>query len=254
MAEAEDPTIARIRAHLAHERRIDLPHHALALFFDHDDLVIEGEVGTVAAKKLALELAAATPGVNGIVDRLHVAPSEPMADEEILAHLANSLLAESGLRTCAIQLRRGDRVEPRRVPADARGTIELRIENGVVTLDGDVPGLNHKRLAESLAWWVPGTRDVVNGLGVTPPEEDSDAEISDALQIVFAKDPLLKGSRLLAFTSNRVVALEGVVQTDQQRAAAENDAWCLFGVDRVVNHIQVMPAGEADPAPTPMGP
>jgi len=35
--------------------------------------------------------------------------------------------------------------------------IDIGVEDGVVTLDGDVP---------VLAWWAPGSRDVVKGLGV----------------------------------------------------------------------------------------
>jgi osmotically-inducible protein OsmY len=66
-------------------------------------------------------------------------------------------------------------------PVDtARGAIELRVENGVVTRAGEVPGLDYKRLAGLLAWWVPGSRDVINGLGVTPPEQDSDAAMTES--------------------------------------------------------------------------
>ena len=42
--------------------------------------------------------------------------------------------------------------------------VEFAVEDGIVTLDGEVPSLTHKRLAGVFAWWVPGSRDVINGM------------------------------------------------------------------------------------------
>jgi len=36
-----------------------------------------------------------------------------------------------------------------------------------------------------------------------------------------------------------VVTLEGYVRTHEEKRQAELDAWYLFAVDRVVNHIEV---------------
>jgi osmotically-inducible protein OsmY len=46
------------------------------------------------------------------------------------------------------------------------------VDGDVVTLNGQVPSLSHKRLAGVLAWWVPGVRDVVDGLAVEPTQSD----------------------------------------------------------------------------------
>ena len=74
-----------------------------------------------------------------------------------------------------------------------------------------------------------------------PPEEDSDDEITDALRMVLEKDPLLKGLKIGVSTDRRVVTLTGTVRTEQQRHAAEEDGWCLFGVDRVESRLEVRP-------------
>ena len=113
------------------------------------------------------------------------------------------------------------------------------MRQGVVTLDGEVPSLCHKRLAGVLAWWVPGTRDVVNGLEVAPPEEDSDGEITDAVRTALEKDPLLDADGIRVGTRGAVVTLGGVVPSEPQREMAEADAWFVFGVDEVVNRIAV---------------
>jgi len=66
----------------------------------------------------------------------------------------------------------------------------VSVEDGVVTLDGRVSSLSHKSLAGALAWWVPGSRDVINGIEVAPPQEISDSEITEAVRLVLEKDPL----------------------------------------------------------------
>ncbi len=239
---AEEEVVTRVLARLEQELRVNLHAFPLLVSVDRGDLLIDGEVESVAAKKRVLEIAAGMPGVNGILDRIRVAPSERMGDGEILSHVLDELATESSLDPCELKAwRRDELFTLRPLPPDGRGSITARVEDGVVTLDGDVPSLTQKRLAESLAWWVPGTRDVVNGLGVEPYEEDSDEEIVDALEIVFDKDPLLKGTKIFATSRERTVTLVGTVRSDAQREAAEEDAWALFGVDCVVNELAVAP-------------
>jgi osmotically-inducible protein OsmY len=201
---------------------------------------MEGELADVGAKKLALERAAAVPGVHHIVDRLRVEPARRMTDAQIRDHLSDALLSEPTFQSFAVRGRAGPppRVMPPGGAAGAR-SVEIAVEAGVVTLSGEVPGLGHKRLAGVLAWWVPGTRDVVNGIEVVPPEADGDEEITDAVRIALEKDPLVDAGDVRVTTHERAVTLEGQLATPQQREAAELDAWCVFGVDRVIDHLRV---------------
>lgn len=202
--------------------------------------MVEGEVANVAAKRCALERIAAIPEVAGIVDRLRVTPAAPMGDAEIRNHLRDALLNEPALANIAIlEVVKGEELQVRAPPEGAGGNIRLRVDDGVVTLDGDVPGLAQKRLAGVLAWWVPGSRDVVNGLGVTPPEEDNDAEITEAVRIALEKDPFVEASQIRVVSDNAVVTLAGMVPSAAEREMAEFDAWYIFGVDQVVNRIEV---------------
>lgn len=232
-------TIEAVRTALAAEARIDLAHHPIAVGLEGGVLTVEGELASVAAKKLALERAAALQGVRGVVDRLRVAPASRMSDAEIRDHVCLSLLAEPALAACAVRARVGDRVRALRQPPQARGGVEVAVSQGVVALDGEVPGLCQRRLAGVLAWWVPGTRDVVNGLEVVPPEEDSDGEITDAVRVALEADPLLDSDRIRVSTRRAVVTLAGVVPSEVQRKVAEDDAWYILGVDEVENRIAV---------------
>ncbi len=232
--------VEEVRRRLAAEPRVDVARHAVALSFAEGVLTMEGELADVGAKKLALERAAAVPGVRHIVDRLRVQRARGMSDAEIRDHLCGALLTEPAFKGCTLRAYAGrPRVAAPRETGVARCALEAAVEDGVVTLSGEVPSLTHKRLAGVLAWWVPGTRDVVNGLEVVPPEDDSDDEITDAVRIVLEKDPLVEAGDLRVTTRARSVLLEGEVATPQQREAAEIDAWCVFGVDRVVDRIDV---------------
>ena len=236
----EPGILDRVRQALRSEPRIGLHTHSIALDFADGVLTVEGEVGSVAAKKLALERLAALPEVEGIVGRLHVEPAERMGDGQIADLVRGALLEEPAFTELSLVEERGGHVRPIRIPpTGSRGEIRYLVENGVVTLSGEVPGLGRKRLAGVLAWWVPGSRDVVNGIAVVPPEEDSDDETTDAVRIVLEKDPFVHAAQIRVSCRERVVTLEGLVPSEAEREMAEYDAWCTFGVDRVVNRIEV---------------
>lgn len=229
----------QVRAALQSEPRLDLHEFPIELRYADGTLTLEGEVGDVASKKLALERAAALPEVSGIIDRLRVRPAQPMGDGQIRDLVRDALLQEPAFADFAIRRRLGEQVEIVRDPPAARGAIELQVEDGVVTLNGQVPGLDDKRLAGVLAWWVPGSRDVINGIAVEPPEEDSDDAILEAVRLVLEKDPFVDASQTRVGVKNALVRLTGVVPSEAERDMAEFDAWYTFGVDKVDNRIEV---------------
>lgn len=232
--------LKQIRASFEREPHIDPHRHHLAMTLDNGVLTLEGEVADIAAKKLALELCGATHGVRGIVDRLRVAPSERKGDGAIRTAVSAFLLQEPALRNIALRTRHKGREETLRAEtAESAGNIEISVEDGIITLDGEVLSLSHKRLAGVLAWWTPGRKDVVNGLEVVPPEQDSDDEIADALRLALEKDPLVHADQISVSADNYVVTLEGLVGTDEERKMAELDAWYIFAVDKVINRIEV---------------
>jgi osmotically-inducible protein OsmY len=227
------------RVALAGDPRVELARGRLELSFSEGVLTMEGELPGLAAKKLALEHAAGVPGVGHIVDRVRVRPACAMADAEICDHLCGSLAGEPAFLSCAVRFRRQGWLQALREPARPSGQVEVSVQQGVVVLSGEVPSLAHKRLAGVLAWWVPGTRDVVNGLEVVPEEEDSQEELAEAVRTALEKDPLVDEAGIRVGASGAVVTLEGSVRSEPQRELAENDAWCVFAVDAVVNRIEV---------------
>jgi len=228
--------VRQVRAAFERERRINLHKYPVQIDFRDGILTLSGEVEHIAAKKVGLALAMGVHGVLGIVDRLHVAPAERMGDGAVRHLVHDALLQEPAFQECAIRVKEKGQATTFK---ESISVIEVAVEEGVVTLDGQVRGLCHKRLAGVLAWWVPGSRDVINGLGVVPPEDDSDEEVTEAVRIVLEKDPLVNAAQIRVSTRGYVVTLDGLVATEQEKGAAEFDAWYMFGVDGVVNNLTV---------------
>lgn len=209
---------------------------------DDGVILLRGEAPDVAAKKIALERVASLAGISAIADHLHVKPATTMQDDEIRVHVRNGLIGEAGFE--GIEIREFDDGEFRQVrgaPLGALGDIAIEVSKGVVILTGNVPSFTSKRLAGVIAWWVPGVRDVVNGLAVEPDEEDGADRIADAVRIVLEKDPLVDAGQVKIGVRKTVVRLTGTVRTETEYQAVERDAWMIFAVDDVINEIDVNP-------------
>lgn len=232
--------IVEVAAALEREPSVNFRRFPVQIEFSDGVLTLDGEVEQIAAKKKALELAAAVKGVTGIVDRLRLVPAAPMEDGEIRVRVCNALLAENLLASCSIRaiVKKNPEVV-REAGQGVRGSIDVEAEDGVVILNGAVTSLSEKRLAGVLAWWVPGSRDVVNGIEVVPPEEDNDDEVVDAVRLVLEKDPFVNAAQVKVTCRNFAVTIEGVVKNGTQREMVESDCWFVFRVGRVINLLQV---------------
>jgi len=203
-------------------------------------LVLEGEVENIIAKRRAYECVSRVDGVDGIMDRLRVRPSEPRGDGAIRASITQSMFDEPTLRDCALHAYHKGIMETLRVPPDSKDVIGVTVEDGVVQLTGHIGSLSHKQMTGALAWWAPGCRDVLNVMAVVPPEAINDGEITDALRLVLEKDPLMPHADDLGISvRHNVVTLSGIVATEEERRLAEYDAWYLVGVRDVVNRLEV---------------
>lgn len=236
----KEAIMREIRAALEHEPRLNVHRDAIRIDFSNGALTMDGEVGSIVAKRIALEHARSLNGISGTIDRLRVTPGERRGDGAVRDALSAFLLGDTTFQDYLISTQaKGGGLRLRDPGSQIQGTIEIDVENGVVTLRGRVGSLSHKRLAGVLAWWSPGCRDVVNELDVTPVEYDHDDEILDALRLVLEKDPLVREHQIRADSRNGVVTLRGLLATQEERKMAELDTWYLFGVRDVINLIAV---------------
>ncbi|MBI5875069.1 MAG: BON domain-containing protein [Deltaproteobacteria bacterium] len=215
----EIETVKTIKASLEKELHIDLVKNPIHIKMENNAIVMEGVVGKISHKKRALLIAMGISGTSGVVDRLRVKPATEMGDKEIKKHICDAFLEEQTLNNIKF---------------------DIEVNHGIVDIEGIVPSLSHKRLAGVLAWWVPGTQDVINSLEVNPPEEDSDDEITDAVMLALEKDKLVNHSNIKILTKNWIVSLDGAAQSEAAKNAAEDDAWYVWGVNGVINRLTVV--------------
>src|SRR5438105_15487344 len=120
--------VKQVEAALEYEPRINVHRHPIKVGLTDGSLMLEGDVEDIAAKKLALELAAAVDGVRMVVDRLHVAPAERKGDGAIRDSLCDFLLREAELRNCTLRIRRKGIIETlRNVLDEASGQIVVEV-------------------------------------------------------------------------------------------------------------------------------
>jgi osmotically-inducible protein OsmY len=116
----------QIRTDLEHEHRINLHRSPVHVHCEDGIVTVDGDVEHIVAKILALKPAAAIPGVDGLMDRLRVVPTRPMGS----------------------------------------GSIRVRTQGHVVTLEGLVPNSTIRDMAEFDVWYVFGVDREVNELQV----------------------------------------------------------------------------------------
>lgn len=237
----DEGILKEVRAGFELDARINIHRCPVKMACSGGVVTLEGEVETVAAKKLALESAGTVTGVAGVVDLLTVRPSEVMDDGDLGALVFDALLQESAFNDFTLRvIAQGIEAGSRGTPREPCGSIEAEVAAGVVTLTGEVESYAHKALAGVLAWWKRGTRDVVNRLDVEHPMEDPDGEMTDALRMVLEKDTFVNQAQVRAVCRDFTAILTGAVTKAGEREMAEADAWYLFGVNDVVNNLEVL--------------
>jgi osmotically-inducible protein OsmY len=241
MTEAESDVSKQLKAALEVDPRVDLRRFPIQLVTEGNGLRLEGEVETIAAKRVAMAMAQRVCGDTPVVDALRLVPAEPRGDGEIRDLFARGLQQQPELRSCTVRQQNGGRLEMLQESHSdwPSGEVGFAVEDGVVTVEGKVISLSHKRMIETIAWWTPGCRDVVNRLQVVPAEEDNDDELADAIRLVFEMDPLVHSEQIGIRTAGGVVTLAGVLQRDEERRMAEMDAWSVCGVTDVQNRIEL---------------
>src|SRR6056297_225480 len=123
--------------------------------------------------------------------------------------------------------------------------VDVTVENGVVTLMGEVSSYRAKNSAGDNAWTVQGVIDVINNLTVqyntiteaVPEDVDIASNVKDSL----VWDPDVEATDIKVFAKNKVVTLEGTVDSLWKKHVAEDIAWNHKGVLDVKNKLVVVP-------------
>jgi len=141
-------------------------------------VTLSGTVPTALGRQRAVEIAKATDGVRNVVDQLRIAPETAAS----LTEQTGDTARDAGRETTGATARAGHKVSDGWIKSkiygqfatdDAldRGDVNLDVDNGVVTLKGNVPSQAARDRAMAIAKSTDGVRSVQDRLKVSANEK-----------------------------------------------------------------------------------
>jgi osmotically-inducible protein OsmY len=128
-------------------------------------------------------------------------------------------------------------------PSVTTSEIGVTVEDGVVTLRGDVASYSEKRAAEFTALHVFGVKAVANDLNVrlAGEHERTDTELAQACVKALQLSIVIPRDRVSVAVSNGWVTLGGTVDWQFQKDAAARAVRDLAGIRALSNDVAVHP-------------
>jgi osmotically-inducible protein OsmY len=126
-------------------------------------------------------------------------------------------------------------------PSVRHHRIGVAVEDGVVTLTGEVASYAEKWNAERAVERVKGVRGIANELSVRTPGEWNDTDLALAAADALRWNVLVPSDRIKVTVEDGWLTLEGEVTWDFQRRAAERAVRGLPGIRGIAKRISLEP-------------
>jgi osmotically-inducible protein OsmY len=203
----------------------------------NDFVTLSGTVDTYAKKIAAENAAKRIACVKGVSLHINVTPSSAgrRSDSEIAAMTFNALKNHSELPT---------------------EKINVRVENGCVTLTGEVAWTFQKTAAYTTLQNLSGVRGIVNSLEVKPtlaPKQMTPTDIKHQINSAFHRSATINPGKINIETLGGKVVLTGVVGSWAEQREAEYLACSAPGVSSFENRLTVLPNTYASTSPSTYG-
>ncbi len=173
-------------------------------------VTLSGSVNNLLARERALKIAGSIKGVRSVVNLIEVKPVV-RTDSEIKDDVENALLLD---------------------PATALYKVDVNVDNGVVTLTGEVHSWAEKQLSAQVAKGVRGITDIKNNIKIVYKTSRSDFEIKPEIEKRLEADPYVDERLIDVDVKNGNVELNGTVGSVREKNNASINAW-VAGVSSV---------------------
>jgi osmotically-inducible protein OsmY len=117
--------------------------------------------------------------------------------------------------------------------------IKVIVNNGWITLEGEVEWNYQKQRAEEAVRHIKGTKGVMNMIMLKP--RLSPTEIKRKIEEAFKRSAEIDANRITVETNGSEVVLKGTVRSWAEREEAEREAWRAPGVTKVIDQIAIRP-------------
>jgi osmotically-inducible protein OsmY len=183
-------------------------------------VTLSGYVDSYVKKLVAERAAARVFGVRAVAEAIQVRlPGSLKRSDEDIAEMVANVLEWNVL-----------------VPHDH---VKVRVQDGVVTLSGDVDWGYQRYAAEEAVHYLMGVVWLNNQITVKPTVKPLD--VKDKILSAFQRNALLDSRRIKIETSGGKVVLSGSVRSWGERGEAQWAAWAAPGVFEVENNINISP-------------
>ncbi|MBI2955657.1 MAG: BON domain-containing protein [Chloroflexi bacterium] len=182
-------------------------------------VVLRGAVSNLFQHHLAEHAAGRIKGVTKVINDLAVAPMAIRPDIDIAADVAATLLRDTWI--------------------DGHG-ISVRVERGVIFLDGVVDSYVERASAEDDARTVRGVKKIVNGIDIAPGPTRHDEEMASDIRLALLRELRLGRSEIDVSVKDGMVRVRGSVWSIGTRRAIEEIVRRTQGVKGVLNEVKVV--------------
>jgi osmotically-inducible protein OsmY len=117
--------------------------------------------------------------------------------------------------------------------------IKVVLNNGWVTLEGELEWNYQKERAEEAVRHIKGVKGVMNMIMLKP--KLSPTEIKRKIEEAFKRSAEIDANRIVVETNGSEVILKGSVRSWAEREEAEREAWRAPGVTKVIDQIEIRP-------------
>ncbi|KYH07461.1 ornithine aminotransferase [Chryseobacterium cucumeris] len=178
---------------------------------------LTGTVDSIVKKKQAENAARNVSGVKVLVENIQVKlpDSKVKTDIEIGAEIISAFTSNVI------------------IPQDK---IKVKVENGWVDLDGELPWDYQREITENAIQFLPGIKGIFNNITINPDTKDvvSKKKVEEAL-----KRSAVDEREITVSVSGTTVTLTGTVHSWQQKEEAGRIAWKTPGIKHLKNKLEV---------------
>jgi osmotically-inducible protein OsmY len=189
---------------------------------ENGKVVLRGTVPTLIARHFAAADALSVAGVNALDNQLKVrypASVTAPSDEQIRSNVENLLAWSSEI--------------------DAEH-VRVRVDNGIVTLEGSVDALWKKLRVEEIVSQLTGVTAIDNELTSVPTKDTTDEVVAESVVSALKRNPMINADAIDVRVANGVVRLSGAVPNHSARQVAYHSALHTFGAIGVDDQLVIV--------------